>query len=288
MSAPNGVTSLAVPSTPLTPDQYKQYALQDPGFIGLQSALKGNEDAYRAAIRGGINSGVVSLGAVPTDSSVGGYLDDGTAAAATANPLSTTAQFNTQHHNNFRDISNQMAARGAYDSGDLTYALGNEAARDTTARADAMSKFLTYANGLFGQLGSMQAGDAAQLGTELGNAAMRQLALHPGSTVSAVWDDSRGAYVDSQGNLYDQYGNHVTSVGGPPTTNFAPINSGAPAAGGNNVGGLFGSTPTVINFADLVNANAANTGANYSALPNAPYTPPDQPIITRGAGPRLS
>lgn len=271
ISAPNNVTSLAVPATPLTPDQYAQYAQQDPGFLSLKSALTGNEDAYRAALRGGINSGVISLGAAPTDASVAPYLDPGTADAAAANPLSTSAQLTTQHQQNTRSIQNNLAARGAYDSGELTYGLGNENTRDTQARSDAMASFLKYANGLFSGLGSMQASDAAQLGTELGNAAMRQLALHPGSTVSAAWDDTRGAYFDAQGNAYDQWGNHITSAGdgSPPPTNFGPSNP-------NGVGYAPNGVP-----ADW--QPAAPNGATDNAFFVTPSTD-NQPIITRGGG----
>jgi hypothetical protein len=231
VSAPNGLTSIAVPGTPLSPDEYKNYALQDPGYLALQSSLKGNEDAYRANARGGINRGVIGLGILPTDNSMADWLDPGTAAAAQANQQSTGAQLGFQHGNNVRAIQNALAARGGYDSGELTYGLGNENTRDTQARSDALSKFMDYANGLFGNLGQMQAGDAGQLGQELGSAAMRQLSLHPGSTTSATWDDSSGTYVDGNGNHYDQYGNHI-GTGSAPTTNF-----GAPAPGTNLVSG---------------------------------------------------
>lgn len=205
-------------------------------------------------------------------------MDAGTADAAAQNPLSTNAGLNTQHTGNVRAIGNNLAARGGYDSGELTYGLGNENLRDTQAHADAMGKFMDYANGLFGQLGSMSAQDAAQLGSELGNAAMRQLALHPGSTISAVWDDARGAYIDAQGNAYDQWGNHIASGAGP-TTNFgnglAPSTPTNPTEFQNGViGGFPAGTPSVVNFADLVNQNAANTGASYQS---------DQPVVTHGA-----
>lgn len=266
------MTSLAVPSDPLTPDQYKNYALQDPGFLGLQSALKGNEDAFRAQARGGINSGIISLGIAPPDSSLKDWIDPSTAAAAAANPLSTDAGLRQQHTNNLRTIQNSLAARGAYDSGELTYGLGNENTRDASTRADALSKFMQYANGLFGNLGSMQASDAAQLGGELGNAAMRQLALHPGSTTTANWDDNTGTYVDASGNHYDQYGNHIGSGPSAPATNFGgPTNP-------NNVG----YTPT--GDAAQWQPLSSNNGATDNAFFVGQTPPPDQPIITRTVG----
>lgn len=275
MSAPGGMNSLAVPSTPLTPDQYKNYAETDPGFLNLQNSLKANEDAYRASLRGGLNAGAINLGVVPTDPSLSGYLDPSTAAAAAANPLSTNAQLNTQHVNNSRDYMNRAAARGMVDSGETPWFFQNENMRDTQAHADAMSKFMTYANGLFGNLGSLQAANASQLGTELGNAAMRQLALHPGTTTSAVWDDSRGAYVDSQGNLYDQYGNHITTAGGPPPTNFGPSTQAA-----------YAPTPNV-NWAPVPNQGSATDNAFFVG-PQGYTPPPEQPILTRGgAGPNV-
>lgn len=281
MSAPNGLTTLPVPSAPLTPDQYKNYALQDPGFLGLQNALKGNEDAFKANARGGINRGVISLGVAPPDASLSPWLDSGTAAAAAANPLSTNAQFNEQHHQNVRAISNSLAARGGYDSGELTYGLGNENTRDTQSRSDALGKFMDYANGLFGNLGTMQASDAGQLGQEIGAAAMRQLALHPGSTTSATWNDATGTYVDGSGNHYDQYGNHI----GTRDDGSVPTNFGIP------------TNPNSTNVADQQAVAAAMQDWNYkqagSPAPIAnPYPPtnPEQPITTQfsgGAGPNV-
>lgn len=264
-----------MPSKPLTPDQYKQYALQDPGFLGLQSALQGNEDSFQAQARGGINKGVVGLGLAPTDSSLASWLDPGTADAAAQNPLSTGAGLTLNHQANMRNIQNSLAARGGYDSGELTYGLQNEDTRDTQARASALSSFMDYANGLFGQLGTMKAQDASQLGQELGNAAMRQLALHPGETTSAVWDDSRGAYIDSNGNAYDQWGNPITSTGGgdtPPTTHFgassALIHPPTVSAGGYQ--------------APLPNSltGAPNLGANTSIINSIRNQPP---VVTHGS-----
>lgn len=273
MSAPNGQGSIAVPSKPLTPEQYKQYALQDPGFLALQSSLQGNEDAFRANARGGINKGVIGLGLAPADSSLNGWLDAGTADAAAANPLSTGAQLSTAHTANMRSIQNNLAARGGYNSGELTYGLGNENTRDTSARADALSKFMDYANGLFGQLGSMQSSDASQLGSELGSAAMRQLALHPGTTTTATWDDSKGFYVDSDGNLYDQWGNHVTSDG--PPTNFGPV-----APHNDQLGAIQGLEPPAYN---PVATSPGGLAGAY--MPPPPQNP--SPIITHGAPPRM-
>lgn len=276
MSAPNGLGSIAVPSKPLSPDEYKNYALQDPGFLGLQSALTGNEDAFQAQARGGINKGVISLGLSPSDASLAPWLDSGTAAAASANPLSQAAGLATQHKANVRGIQNNLAARGGYDSGELTYGLGNEDTRDTAARSDAMGKFLDYANGLFSQLGTMKATDASQLGSELGNAAMRQLALHPGSTTSATWDDNRGAYVDADGNLYDQNGNHI-GTGDAPPTNFGTQNANGPI--GPDYVHTLGLTPQ---FQPI---NQASLG--YVQQQVAPPPANQSPIITRGGSPRI-
>lgn len=272
------MSTLAVPSKPLSPDEYKNYALQDPGFIGLQSALKGNEDAYKANARGGINRGVMALGIAPPDSSLNGWLDPGTAAAAAANPLSANAGLTEQHHQNLRSIQNQLAARGAYDSGELPYNLGNENTRDNTARSDALAKFMDYANGLFGNLGSMQASDAGQLGQELGAAAMRQLALHPGSTTAATWNDSTGTYVDGDGNHYDQYGNHI-GTGGDQTTNFG----GPPITQVNGVT-FAGGIPTNAPSNDVATQQATNAAMEAWNQQQAGYRPPDQPVLTQGGG----
>jgi len=271
------MTTLAVPSAPLTPDQYKNYALQDPGFLGLQSALQGNEDAYRAQARGGINKGVISLGVAPPDSSLNGWLDSGTSAAAAANPLSQNASLLNAHHQNLRAIQNSLAARGGYDSGELPYGLGNENTRDTQAHADAMGKFMDYANGLFGNLGSMQAGDASQLGSELGNAAMRQLALHPGSTTAANWDDATGTYVDSSGNHYDQYGNHI-ATSGDSTTSFTTLASAA-APPPTPTPSTFGGTTDPNNIDYKLAGPVAPTTSWGSA-----WVAPEQPILTSGGG----
>lgn len=270
------MTSIAVPGTPLTPDQYKQYALGDPGYLSLQAALQGNENAFQSQARGGINKGVIALGLMPTDSSLSGWLDPGTAAAAQANPTSTAAGLNLAHTQNVRAIQNNLAARGAYDSGELTYGLGNENQRDTQARADAMAKFLDYANGLFGQLGTMKAADAGQLGQELGNAAMRQLALHPGSTTAAQWDDNSGTYVDGQGNHYDQYGNFIGNSGAPnptPTNFMAQVNQ--VQAGQAPVSSIPSYDP-----GSYQGAYAQSVINQQNALANQP---PPQPVITQGA-----
>lgn len=272
------MTSIAVPGTPLTPDQYKQYALSDPGYQALQASLQGNENAFQSQARGGINKGVIALGLMPTDSSLSGWLDPGTAALAASNPTSTAAGLNLAHQQNIRNIQNNLAARGGYDSGELTYGLGNENQRDTQARADALSKFMDYANGLFGQLGTMQAGDAQQLGQELGNAAMRQLALHPGETTSATWDDNTGTYIDGQGNHYDQYGNFIGNSQGAnptPTSFMGQVNQ--VQAGQAPVSSIPSFDP-----ASYQGAYAQSVIDQQNALANQP---PPQPVTTTGAAP---
>jgi hypothetical protein len=259
VAAPNGIASLAIPAKPLTSQQYANYALSDPGYLALQAATQGNEGAYTAQARGGINKGVIDLGLAPTDSSLSGWLDPGTAAAAAANPLSTQAQLTTAHTNNVRAIQNNLAARGGYDSGELTYGLGNENQRDTQAHADALSKFIDYANGLFSNLGAMQASDAASLGQELGNAALRQLKLHPGTTTTALWNDATGTYVDADGNHYDAFGNLTTPGAGASGDSGAGYVVNPSDWGGNQgtSGPAIGSagTPGTYSFAPTVPGN---------------------------------
>jgi hypothetical protein len=185
----------------------------------LLSSLHGNEDAFGATMKSQIQRDALQSGYnIPQ---LAPYLDAGMAGQITSDPNSAAAVSSETHANNLRAIQNQLAARGAYDSGELTYGIGNESERYNREGLSQRGALLDQINSLLGQQASMQGSDQAQLATELGNAAGRQATLHPVTT--ANYDASTGGYVD-------QYGNHFNADGTPFASTASAPATPAPAA----------------------------------------------------------
>lgn len=244
---------ITIPGQTFSPDDYNTFIQGDPGYMGLKNSLTGNEDAFHAALRGAVQKSIISSGyAVPEASQ---FLDPGQADQAAQNPYSTAALATQAHSTNLRQIQNALAARGGYDSGELTYGVGNESQRFNQEDLSNRGQMADYIAGLLGQESTMKGNDAAQLAAELGNATSRQFALHPGSgSTTANFDTSTGTYIDSYGNHFDPTGKLLSTApapsGGSPqptaTPNISPIafgTYGSPGAYGSQPGGGFAGAP---------------------------------------------
>lgn len=216
-------TTLNIPGRQLTDSDYANLISNDAGVQALRSALQAQHSARLAAARGAIQRSVLSFGEAP--SQLSSYLDPGQSDLASQNQYSTMAQLGQQHKQALRNLQNQLAARGAYNSGELTYGMQNETQRYGQQQSDARGKLLDYVSGLLSDIAQQDASGQSQLASELGNATSRQLSMHPATTqaTTATWNPSTGTYVDPSGNHYDASGNLIGSAGSagvPPTSDY--------------------------------------------------------------------
>jgi len=181
----------------------------DPSYQALLSALHGNEGAFSAQMRAQIQRDALRSGYdIPE---LGQFLDAGMLDQMKNDPNSLRAMSQQGHGVNLRNIQNQLAARGGYNSGELTYGIGNEDQRFNQEGLSQRGALLDEIRALLGQQAQLQGSDASQLAGALGDAAQRQATLHPVGT--AHYDSSTGSYIDQYGNHFNQDG---TPFGSPP------------------------------------------------------------------------
>lgn len=214
-----------------------QYIYSDPGYQALLAALQGNEGAQTAADRAQIQQDAIRSGYY--SDALSPYLDAGMQGQIQSNPYSLQALASQGHTTNVRNIQNSLAARGGYNSGELTYGIGNESQRFNQENLSNEQSLMDQINALLGGEASTKASDAQQEAQALGDATARQSSLHPVST--ATYDASTGTYVDTYGNHFNADGSAYTAPKTPTPPPAAPPAPKFTAPTQPGYGGPFGS-----------------------------------------------
>lgn len=235
---PNGqVTTVTPTSAPpasintspgYTPD-YNGLIQNDPTYAGAQSAAQAAQASAAAQRRAAAQQAVIQYGGLPpgfTDTY--GDIDQATLDQAKANQQSTLAQLQNSYGTSKQQFMRALAARGALQSGDLSYGqdqLDKGYAQQQYDSAGAVGNSLTGAlNSYTGVLNT----NAQNLSGAIGAAEQNVLGMTdsagnpiyaPVAAKTASLDTANTAkygqaiYSDGQGNLYDQYGNPVKPLG---------------------------------------------------------------------------
>lgn len=206
-TTPTNTIGPATPPTIQTGGDPNQFIQSDPTYQAILASLGGNEAATAAQDRASIQQDAINAGYnIPQ---LGQYLDPGVLGQIQSNPYSEAALAAQGHTTNLRNIQNTLAARGAYDSGELSYGVGNESQRYNEQTLTDQQNLMNQINSLLGGEANQKSTDAVQEAQALGTATQTQSALHPVGT--ATFDSSTGTYVDTYGNHYNANGTLVSS-----------------------------------------------------------------------------
>lgn len=213
-SAP-GVSSLFgfnILNDPLYAQQQKQIAAQDQAAQGAFTTGLGQElagygqipDLVAAAQQLGINASSPLYGLL-----TGAAGNPNTVAAANALTnagLSTSAQNAQQHQTDIGHLMNNLAARGAVQSGDTGVGLRLADQADAQRQYQAEQTLLQHLGSLIGSYNTQQQADIGQLQQGAAQAAARQISLNPAVTSSLA---------QTIGSLLAQpFGQAATTTGG--------------------------------------------------------------------------
>lgn len=130
---------------------YSAAVAGDPGYLALQAALGAADTTDLANIASRTSSALINFGRVPTGLPGSIPVSAADAAIATNNPYSTEAELKRQHDIQLRVMQNQLAARGGYNSGELSYGLQQEGLRYGGAESKAAGAVVDYLNNLQSQ-----------------------------------------------------------------------------------------------------------------------------------------
>lgn len=178
VSAPLGIGQYLSPG-------FSTGALADPGFQALGGLLSAQSAQDAAARSMGVQRALINFGEVPSDMSLPGVMSGywgqdvtdvtrGLASQNTQAGLSLQARLAKENDNRRRGLMNDLAARGAIDSGETGYQLGELGQSYTQAQFDARQQLMDYLLGLYQGFAQQEWGRQQQLLSEAMAAASRR------------------------------------------------------------------------------------------------------------------
>ena len=161
-----------------TPD-YDKLIANDPRLVQGLADMRASSDAERSRMQLGLDSGAARLGFVPEG--MEGISEEGRRLAElnTREGLSYKAQIDRNHQNALRQIQQNLAGTGMFDSGANARMQIDEAQRNKGELFEAMSNFADYANGMRAAFAQAEAQRQRQAGDMRYDAAQRQMELNP-------------------------------------------------------------------------------------------------------------
>jgi hypothetical protein len=211
---------------------YAGLITSDPGYVTAQTAAAQAASAAAAQRKAALQQAIIRYGGVPSGfTDTYGDVDAATQDAATVNQYSTLAGLKTNYEQSTQQLMQQLAARGALQSGDLGYgqnqldqAYGQQQYDAANAMTDTDTSDLNAYTGVLNQNSQNLAGavNSAETNVASNPAYLPQPASYADYAASESAQYGQPIYKDTNGTLYNSNGSIYTpgSAGNytaPPT-----------------------------------------------------------------------
>lgn len=214
-AAPGSITTGAN----YTPD-YTSLLQNDPSYLAAQSAATTAAGAGSAERRAAIRRAYIMYGGQlpPGFNDQYGDIDQTTKDAASGNQNSKVAQLAYSHSQGLEQFKRSLAARGALQSGDLSYGQDQLDRGYGQQQYDEGNRFLDDTNQSYGRYTGILGQNAQNMTAAVGQAESNVYsnpAYRPTQTSTATYDAGLAAqygqpvYTDSSGNIYDSNGKRL-------------------------------------------------------------------------------
>lgn len=223
-----------------TPD-WSNLITHDSAYLAAQASADQAKANAAAQRKQALQQAIVQYGGLPSGfTDQYGDVDQSTLDSAGANQYSVLAGLAKSYTDNQQQFERGLAARGALQSSDLDYGLGQIDNSYGQQRYDAANAVGSQVNSALGAYTGVLSGNAQNLSSAL-QGAEANVYSNPGYTPQAAqtanYDAGNSAtygqpvYADANGNLFDQNGNPFSPSGASPSA--APGAAAAPSSGGD-------------------------------------------------------